>query len=379
MTSVNACGLDMRSTYKHLILLLSLLVGFGFSYQLVAQTQQDQNTEQQFERARQAYQAEDYVLAQQIFKPLAEAGDSKSQIYMGGIYDRGLGVERDHQQAMYWYEKSAEQGGIKLQHELALRYLHGKGIERDDSKALYWWKKAADAGSSQAQYNLALMYLRGDGTLVDPPKALELFRLAAGQGLRDAQYALGLAYTTGQYLPLDYAEAYRLFKLSAQQGYPAAQYNLAALTESGEGTTTDIKEALVWYRKAAEQDHHLAQQRLAKLERQAVSATITTPAAMVIHDQVWIKEQPAAHYTIQINVIHDKDKLIRWLKSQQPLTPLAYYPQQQNGQVAYKAIYGSFVDQAAAQKALNELPDNLRQSKPWLRGFGAVQKQLSAE
>jgi len=381
----------MRSAYKCLFLLLSLLIGFGFNNVLAAEPQNGQNTDQEFERGRQAYQVKDYELALKTFKPLAKAGYPKAQIYLGTIYDKGLGVARDLKRAMYWFEKSAEQGGVKLQYDLGARYLHGKDVVHDYGKAIYWWRKAADAGSSQAQYNLALLYIRGEGIEVDHGKAIELFRLAAEQGLADAQYALGLAYTTGQSLPLDYDEAYRLFELAAKQGYPSAQYNIGALTESGEGTTADINKAIYWYRKAAEQGHEFAQERLAQLEGQLgeldkkdSSVTVTdkqTEKASAldigkIHDRAWIKSQPASHYTIQINLTHDKEDLVHWLKSLQPLAPLAYYPQQLDGEIVYKAIYGSFSDAETARKALNELPAELVELKPWLRRFSSVHAQL---
>ncbi|EGG98295.1 type II secretory pathway2C component ExeA (predicted ATPase) [gamma proteobacterium IMCC2047] len=99
-----------------------------------------------------------------------------------------------------------------------------------------------------------------------------------------------------------------------------------------------------------------------------------TPAAKIIHDENWVKSQPASNYTIQISVSEDKQKLIAWLRSQQPLAPLAYFPQQQNGKVVYKAIYGSFDDQAAAQKALREMPETLVKLKPWVRGFASFHR-----
>jgi len=369
----------VKTACKYLLVALSLLMVFNAANGLA----DEQSANQEFERGLQAYRAKDYQLARQTFKPMAEAGHAKAQRYMGSIYDKGLGVTRELRRAMIWFEQSAEQGNVKLQYELGQRYLNDKDIGRDYGKVIYWWQKAADAGSSQAQYNLALIYIRGDGIDVDHDKAIALLRLAAEQGLSDAQYALGLAYTLNQGgLPLDYAEAYRLFKLAAKQGYSSAQYNLAALTESGEGTTADINAAIVWYRKAAERGHEQAKQRLAQLEAQSVTenqpvaATVTTPASKVIHDQNWLKNQPATNYTIQINFSHDKEKLVSWLKKQQSLAPLAYFPQQQNGQVVYKAIYGSFVDQAVAQKALKELPEELVELKPWVRRFSGVQEQI---
>lgn len=362
----------MKQVRKHLAILFSLLLALS-----VNQASADEiNDDQAFEHAREAYQAKDYEQARKAFKPLAESGHADAQIYMGSIYDKGLGVARDLQKAMYWFEQSAEQGGVKLQYDLGVRYQRGTDIKKDDAKAVYWWQKAADAGLAQAQYNLALMYSRGTGVDADHDKAVALYRLAAEQGLADAQYALGLSHTLGQGVPLDYDEAYRLFELAAKQGYPSAQYNLAVLTESGEGTEANLDEALVWYRKAAEQGNDLAQQRLAQLESKPVSATISTPAAMVIHDQTWIKKQPASRYTIQINLSQDKEKLVGWLKSLQPLAPLAYYPQDLNGKVVYKAIYGSFESSKAAQKALSELPEELIELKPWVRRFSRVHEQL---
>lgn len=379
----------MKLACKSLFLLLSLLLSIIFN---VLMADEKPNTEQVFELGRQAFEAKDYKLARRTFKPLAKKGDATAQLFMGIIYDRGLGVERDLRRALSWYEKSAEQGSIKLQYELGARYLYDKEIRRDYNKIVYWWQKAADAGSAQAQYNLALMYMQGNGVDVDRRKATALLKRAAAQKIREAQYALGLVYTLNQEgVSSDYAQAYRLFKLSAEQGYPSAQYNLAALAESGEGTAVDMNAAIKWYRKAAEQGHELAQERLVKLQRQfgkfgekhstvtstdKHTQTANTPATAVIHGQAWIKKQPSIHYTIQINTSHDEDKLIRWLKAQQLLAPLAYYPQHQNGRVVYKAIYGSFADQTAAQKALSEIPKALVELKPWVRRFSSVHEEV---
>ena len=370
----------MKSAYKPFFSLLILLLSVSFNDAFAARLLLNEpSSDQIFELARQAYQLNDYELARQTFRPIAEAGHNRAQRYMGAIYDKGLGVERTPGLAVYWFEKSAEQGGAKLQYDLGVRYLNGKDVERDYAKTHYWWQKAADAGLPQAQYNLALLYMQGSGVEVDHDKASELLQQAAEQGLRDAQYALGLAYTLDQGgIPLDYDKAYRLFERSAKQGYPSAQFNLAVLTESGEGTTADLEQALSWYRKAAEQGHEQAQERLAKLDGQSVKEdeVANVLALDVIHDQAWITSQSATHYTIQINASHNEESLVRWLKSYQPLAPLAYFPQPRNGKVVYKAIYGSFADQKAAQKALREMPQGLAKLKPWLRRFAGVHGQM---
>ena len=72
--SLSRHTLDMRPPYKHLLLLLTLLISVGFKSVLAAEPQSGQNSDQGFERGLQAYQAKDYELARQTFKPLAEAG-----------------------------------------------------------------------------------------------------------------------------------------------------------------------------------------------------------------------------------------------------------------------------------------------------------------
>ena len=366
---------------------LTLLLGLLSTLQLRAQELSPVWVDQ-FDAGLKAYEAKQYDKALQLFQPLAEAGRPNAQLYLAVIYDQGLGIPRDFTKAMYWYEQAAEQGDAKLQYDLGVRYLLGNDIPKDESKAVYWWQKSAAHQYAQAQYNLGLMYAQGKGVAADPKRSLTLYRLAAEQGLPAAQYALGLAYTTGQHLFIDYSEAYRLFKLAAEQGYPSAQYNLAALTESGEGVSADIEAALIWYRKAAAQGHELAQQRLARLEENKeralspqsssqslnrASSGLSASSNMVVHHDDWIKKQPPSHYTIQLNVSRDKEQLINWLNEQGSLTPLAYYAQQGNKTVVYKAVYGSFADLSTARQALRELAEPLHALKPWVRRFSAIQ------
>ena len=48
---------------------------------------------------------------------------------------------------MEWFEKAAETGYANARNHLGNLYEKGKGIEKDLEKALYWYEKAGDEDS----------------------------------------------------------------------------------------------------------------------------------------------------------------------------------------------------------------------------------------
>jgi len=66
--------------------------------------------EQDFDKAVDALMAGDYETALPEMKRLAEQGNSSAQIYLGEMYDKGLGVIQNYEEAVKWYRLAAEQG-----------------------------------------------------------------------------------------------------------------------------------------------------------------------------------------------------------------------------------------------------------------------------
>ena len=60
-----------------------------------------------FDKAKAAYEAGDYATAAQEFRPLAEAGDAKSQFDLGFLYSNGKGVPQDYITAHMWANLAA--------------------------------------------------------------------------------------------------------------------------------------------------------------------------------------------------------------------------------------------------------------------------------
>ncbi len=135
-----------------------------------------------------AYRQGDYAAAIREMLPLAEAGDSTAQYYVGAMYESGLGVDQSYDEALKWYRGAAEQGLVMAQYHLGVIYETGQGIAKNHAEAVGWYVRAAQQGYSPAQSNLGSLYLRGGwGLETNPSEALVWFSLAEDRNFPGAK------------------------------------------------------------------------------------------------------------------------------------------------------------------------------------------------
>ena len=103
------------------------------------------------------------------------------------MYEFGLGVDQDYEQAVVWYRKSAKQGDDVAQCNLGYIYEFGTGVEQDLEEAMTWYLKAADQELPRAQYCIGLLYENGKGVKKNIDKAVSWYQKAADQGHEEAQ------------------------------------------------------------------------------------------------------------------------------------------------------------------------------------------------
>ena len=108
-----------------------------------------------------AYQSGDYATALRELQPLAEQGDVNAQVFLGMMYDKGLGVLQDYKTAVKWWTLAAEQGNADAQYNLGQMYRIGDGVPQDYKTALNWYTLSAEQGFEDAQYNLGFMNANG--------------------------------------------------------------------------------------------------------------------------------------------------------------------------------------------------------------------------
>ena len=90
-----------------------------------------------------AYDRADYASALKIWLPKAQEGDAEAQMYVGEIFEKGLGAQVDYQAAAQWYEKAANQGNFQAQLNLGHLYEKGLGVAQNQETALRWYRKSA--------------------------------------------------------------------------------------------------------------------------------------------------------------------------------------------------------------------------------------------
>ena len=100
-----------------------------------------------------------YEEAFPLLTSLAEQGSEYAYLYLGWLYQNGLGVTQDHQKAQTWYRAVADTGSPIGQHYLGnlLRKLS------QFEEVFKWHKCSADAGYLPAIYRVSKMYIRGQG------------------------------------------------------------------------------------------------------------------------------------------------------------------------------------------------------------------------
>ena len=96
-------------------------------------------------------------------KVLAEQGDPQAQSLLGIMYDYGLGILEDDDEALKWYRKAADQGHADAQLSLAGVYELGSILPKDDIEAVRWYRKAAEQGHAIAQSSLGIKFREGEG------------------------------------------------------------------------------------------------------------------------------------------------------------------------------------------------------------------------
>ena len=306
----------------------------------------------------------------------------------------------------------AGQGDKRAAFLLASRYASGRGVPRDDSEAVRWFTAAAEGGLAEAQYNLGIMYLTGRGVPLDPAKGAWWYERAAEQDLAEAQFNLGTLYGTGRGVRRDEALAVKWLTRAANRGLERAQYNLGTLYEHGRGVRVNVHTALAWYQKAAEQGFERARVRHAALAKKmqikpqqevnrASESVIAAPSASQVAvaeppaealpgaqasapagsvggpaSTDWVRVARADQYTVQLASFSERVEAQRFARTLGEQEPVGIYASVKGDKRWFSVVRGIFESHAAAVAAVAGLSAKLRKTKPWVRSFALIHKQM---
>ena len=119
-----------------------------------------------------------YTLALKLLTPLAEMGVAEAQHRVAVMYQNGLGVAVNPQQAAKWMRQSADNGYDLALHGMGFMYLEGEGVKKDPVEAAKWFKRGVEKGLIGSMTVLAEMYQQGNGVEKDPQQAKQLLSQA---------------------------------------------------------------------------------------------------------------------------------------------------------------------------------------------------------
>ena len=227
-------------------------------------------------------------------------GDPSAQFTLGQMYQDGIQVPKNIQEAIRYYQLAASQEDLRAEYSLGILYLEGRDLPADYTIAQGWLRDSAYKGNAYSQYALARIkesgYRDASGAEVipaDPEQALAMYYLSAGNNYGIAQYrlaetlvrekqtdvrvaakeqrnqlikklyqgamqnginqaALPLAFFNAMDTdPKKRAEAFVVAKAEADKGNGQAALLLGIMFDRGIATTANQTDALYWYQQAA--------------------------------------------------------------------------------------------------------------------------------
>lgn len=193
--------------------------------------------------------------AVRFYLTAANLGHCNAQFFLGKCYEDGIGVEVNYDKAILWHTKAANQDNTASMLSLGIIYLRQ---DINYNKAFDWFSKAANQDDSYAQEMVGFCYKNGLGTSQDNSEAIKWYTKAANKGNRDAQYELGIYYSEGEFVKQDYVLALKYYNTSASQEHEGACYELANMYLFGHGVQRNLDKAFELYSKSANMGYSLA-------------------------------------------------------------------------------------------------------------------------
>lgn len=166
----------------------------------------------------------DYPKALEYYKRASEHGDSTAPCYVGEMYLKGEGVEKDEAQAYEWFKKAEGMGSVYGKYLLGKCYMDGISVPQDTAKAISLYTEAAKY-DSDAQFDLGLRYIEGNAVKKDIKKGIAYLEKSA-EDKEEAQSKLAEIYYAGKIVKKDEDRAHGLWQKAAKSGDADAKDSL---------------------------------------------------------------------------------------------------------------------------------------------------------
>lgn len=171
--------------------------------------------------------------------------------------------KREVKRAIRYYMKAAKRGDKSAMLDLAACYMEGKGVERNHREAVKWYNRGYEPNNPSSCYCLGWLnlydYLEDKSEIVttDPVRvrrALYYFQKGADLESSDCLYELGVIFLSGKGVEKDSRKAFRFFRKAEQLSDPEIlndrllhiYLRLAECCHYGIGTSINLDKAFYW-------------------------------------------------------------------------------------------------------------------------------------
>lgn len=137
--------------------------------------------------------SQSYEVAAKVYEEASDLGHADAQIQLGGLYERGYGVEKNLDKAFRYYKSASDNDNARAKFLLADCYMNGIGTEKSVTEALSLHHQAAELGHDQSQLILALKYKHGDDVPCDHLRAYKYANMAYENTKNESDKAAALS------------------------------------------------------------------------------------------------------------------------------------------------------------------------------------------
>lgn len=178
-------------------------------------------------------ESKDFEKAKELFTEGAKRGNSQS-LYALGILHMSVG-EKDEAKAIEYWEQAVKAGHGAAATSLGKCHEGGVGVQRNHEEALKYFKKAAQLKDPEGTFILSRYIFRDSkNNKEELRKGLRLMNESIKLGHIPAITALGELYVRGflDDIPQDHKKAFQLFSKAAEYDDAVALFNLGVVYET---------------------------------------------------------------------------------------------------------------------------------------------------
>ncbi|KAK8896627.1 hypothetical protein M9Y10_014539 [Tritrichomonas musculus] len=179
--------------------------------------------------------------------------NTKSMIYLSNLYQDGIIIKRDYNEAVKQLENAYLNGDEEATYQYAEALRKGEICDKNSERSFELHRENisnTDYMYIPSVFSLAEMYRKGEGTEKNLPESARLYKIAADANNKEACCCYSDMLLNGQGVNKNITEGYKYLQKAIDNGSPEAMYKMAMRMINNDSVETR-NEAFEYLKKAA--------------------------------------------------------------------------------------------------------------------------------